>query len=126
MRVFFAILLCKATRLVLRLFHRGGTALPGKVAMKIYPQLLGVLSRDVKCVVVTGTNGKTTSARMIEQAYLNAGYNYFSNRSGANLMSGITAEFAIHASMFGRNASTPLLNVTRQRQSRFLSLCRLR
>ena len=102
MRVFLAILLCKVTRLILRMMHRGGTALPGKVAMKVCPQLLHVLAKDVKCVVVTGTNGKTTSSRMIEQAYSDAGYNYFSNRSGANLMSGITAEFAMHSSILGR------------------------
>ena len=34
MRLFFAILICKLTRLALRLAGRGGTALPGKLALR--------------------------------------------------------------------------------------------
>ena len=39
---------------------------------------------------------------MIEQAFADAGLNYFANRSGANLISGITAEFAMHSTLTGR------------------------
>ena len=101
-RTFFAVLLCKLTRGLLRLLRRGGTAFPGRVALKVYPQVLGVLSQGVRVILVTGTNGKTTSSRMIEQAFADAGLNYFANRSGANLISGITAEFAMHSTLTGR------------------------
>ena len=101
-RTFFAVLLCKLARALLRLLRRGGTAFPGRVALKVYPQVLGVLSRGVRVILVTGTNGKTTSSRMIEQAFADAGLNYFANRSGANLISGITAEFAMHSTLTGR------------------------
>ena len=100
-RTFFAVLLCKLARGLLRLLRRGGTAFPGRVALKVYPQVLGVLSRGVRVILVTGTNGKTTSSRMIEQAFADAGLNYFANRSGANLISGITAEFAMHSTLTG-------------------------
>lgn len=102
-RTFFAVLLCKLARGLLRLLRRGGTAFPGRVALKVYPQVLGVLSRGVRVILVTGTNGKTTSSRMIEQAFADAGLNYFANRSGANLISGITAEFAMHSTLTGRD-----------------------
>ena len=101
-QTFFAVLLCKLARGLLRLLRRGGTAFPGRVALKVYPQVLGVLSRGVRVILVTGTNGKTTSSRMIEQAFADAGLNYFANRSGANLISGITAEFAMHSTLTGR------------------------
>ena len=101
-RTFFAVLLCKLARGLLRLLRRGGTAFPGRVALKVYPQVLGVLSQGVRVILVTGTNGKTTSSRMIEQAFADAGLNYFANRSGANLISGITAEFAMHSTLTGR------------------------
>ena len=101
-RTFFAVLLCKLARGLLRLLRRGGTAFPGRVALKVYPQVLGVLSRGVRVILVTGTNGKTTSSRMIEQAFADAGLNYFANRSGANLISGITAEFAMHSTLTGK------------------------
>ena len=101
-RAVLAMLVCKALRLVSRILHRGGTAMPGRVALKIYPGLLALLAKDVKTVAVTGTNGKTTSSRMIEQAFLEQGRSYFANRSGANLISGITTEFVVNSSLNGR------------------------
>ena len=102
LRAILAILLCKALRLVSRLLHRGGTAMPGRWALKLCPNLLELLARDVKSVAITGTNGKTTSARMIEQAFSEKGLNYFANRSGANLISGITTEFVMNATLTGK------------------------
>ena len=60
-----AVLVCKASGAVLRRLGRGGTNLPGKLALKIDKNILGELSRGVKVTVVTGTNGKTTTSRMI-------------------------------------------------------------
>ena len=59
-------------------------------------------SRGVKVTVVTGTNGKTTTSRMIEQAFADAGLKYFSNKSGANLLTGIIAVFAQHSTLSGK------------------------
>lgn len=101
-KVFFAMLLCKALRLISRILHRGGTAMPGRFALKICPELLSVLARDVKVVAITGTNGKTTSSRMVEAAFAGENKNYFANRSGANLISGITTEFAMNSSLSGK------------------------
>ena len=67
MRLVFAILICKLTRLALRLAGRGGTALPGKLALRVCPDMLSKLSHGVTTVMVTGTNGKTTTCRMLEQ-----------------------------------------------------------
>lgn len=102
LRAFFAILLCKALRGISRLLHRGGTAMPGRYALKLCPDLLSILAKDVQVVAVTGTNGKTTSSRIIEQAFEAAGLSWFSNRSGANLISGITTEFVMNSSLSGR------------------------
>ena len=102
LRVFFAILLCKLLRLISRLLHRGGTAMPGRIALKFCPDLLVILSKEVRTIAVTGTNGKTTCSRMIEEALSAAGKDYFSNRSGANLLSGITTEFVMNASLTGK------------------------
>ena len=106
MRVFLAIAMCKLSRWLLRLIGRGGTNLPGKIAVRICPDLLRHISRGMKITVITGTNGKTTSARIVEQAHIDAGLSYFANRSGANLLTGITAEFAVNASLFGKPRRT--------------------
>lgn len=101
-RAIIAILLCKALRLLSRLLHRGGTAMPGRFALRVCPELLGLLAKDVKTVAITGTNGKTTSARMIEEAFSLRNMSYFANRSGANLISGITTEFVMNCSLGGK------------------------
>ena len=105
-KVPIAILAVRSVRLVARVLHKGGTAKPGEIALKICPDLLSHLSKGVKTVVITGTNGKTTTARMVEQVISDAGCDYIANRSGANLISGITTEFALKSTLFGRCKST--------------------
>ena len=102
LRAFLAICLCRLLRGFSRLVHRGGTAMPGRWALKVCPNLLTILAHEVKTVAITGTNGKTTTARMIEQGFEDAHLSYFANRSGANLISGITTEFVMNSTLFGK------------------------
>ncbi len=84
----------KATAALSRISGRGGgTTLPGDVARLIDPHVLRKLSRDLKfgSIVITGTNGKTTTARLISWLLEGAGHRVVSNRSGANLIFGVTA-----------------------------------
>ena len=101
-QVFLACLVSRMMRAALHLLGRGGTALPGKAALKICPSLLSALGRGVDTVIVTGTNGKTTTTGMLRHILDEAGTDYISNRSGANLTSGISAEFIANATIFGR------------------------
>ena len=101
-RVILAVAACKAVRIAARVLKKGGTAKPGEIALKICPDLLSVVSRGVETVVVTGTNGKTTTCRMLEQAFAEAGKPCVVNRSGANLMSGIVTEFVMDCTLTGR------------------------
>ena len=48
----------------------------------------------MRIIAVSGTNGKTTTCRMIAAGLEAAGVAYFVNRSGANLRAGVTAELA--------------------------------
>jgi UDP-N-acetylmuramyl tripeptide synthase len=84
----------KATAALSRLTRRGGgTTLPGDVARLIDPHVLRKLAADLKfgSIVITGTNGKTTTARLISWLLEGAGLRVVSNRSGANLIFGATA-----------------------------------
>lgn len=101
-KAFFAICLCRFLRFFSRVVHRGGTAMPGRWAVKVCPQLLSILARDVKIVAITGTNGKTSSSRMVEEAFAEQGFRAFANRSGANLMSGIVTEFVMNSTFGGK------------------------
>lgn len=102
LRVMLSVFACKFSRFAIRLLGRGGTDFPGRVALKLCPDVLGQLAKNVTTIIVTGTNGKTTTSRMIEQALADSGISYFANKSGANLLSGVTAEFAMHSSMTGK------------------------
>jgi UDP-N-acetylmuramyl tripeptide synthase len=102
-----AIFLCKFSRFAIRKLGRGGTDMPGRIALKVCPDLLGRLAKGVTTVIVTGTNGKTTTSRMIEQAMTDSGISFFANKSGANLLSGVTAEFAVHSGTFSGKCNYP-------------------
>lgn len=101
-KIFAAILTARITSFFLRLTGSGGTSLPGKAAMFFCKNLLSHLSKDVKTIVITGTNGKTTTARILAEILRVAGLSYFENKSGANLISGITAVFAANSTFSGK------------------------
>jgi UDP-N-acetylmuramyl tripeptide synthase len=95
----------KATGALSRVSRRGGgTTLPGDVARAIDPQILTRLSQDLihGSVVITGTNGKTTTARLITWLLEGAGHRVVSNRAGANLIFGATAAALNTAGLDGR------------------------
>src|SRR5258708_3137584 len=84
----------KATGALSRATRRGGgTTLPGDVARAIDPKILPKLAADLTqgSIVITGTNGKTTTARLISYLLEGAGHRVVSNRAGANLIFGATA-----------------------------------
>lgn len=69
--------------------------LPPRIALFFKRDILAKLSHGVKVIVITGTNGKTTSARIVEEGLKEAGKSYFINRSGARLITGITTSFIL-------------------------------
>lgn len=87
-----------------RLAGRGGTTLPGVVARKVAPDLLRSLSSQPQegVLAVTGTNGKTTTAKMLSSIYEAAGRKVAHNRAGANLITGLTTAFLQASTWSGR------------------------
>lgn len=77
-----------ATRLLGR---GGGTALPGLVAQTLYPGVLRDITRQLSAgsLMVSGTNGKTTTTRMLGSILDAAGLLPLHNRSGSNLERGL-------------------------------------
>lgn len=94
-RTFFSIYLGK---LLVRLtgLLGGGTNLPGEMALRFCPNILKILAADYRVIAVTGTNGKTTTAAMIQQILQQGGYTAINNSSGANLKAGLVSCFLRH------------------------------
>lgn len=104
-RSLLAIAAGKAAKLASRWLGRGGgTSLPGLVASRLEPALLARLAGRLEagCLVIAGTNGKTTTARLLADMLSRDGYRVLHNRSGANLISGMTTTFIDATTLAGR------------------------
>jgi UDP-N-acetylmuramyl tripeptide synthase len=80
-----------AGRLSRRLGRGGGTSLPGKMLLRMRPQALAELGRGLPggSTVISATNGKTTTSRLVASCARQAGWELIANTSGANLLSGV-------------------------------------
>lgn len=96
----------RTARLVSRLRGggSGGTALPGLVVEKTDPgflaRTLGQLPMGV--IVVSGTNGKTTTTKMVVQLLREQGLTVLTNRSGSNFVRGVLASLLTEVDAGGR------------------------
>lgn len=88
----YVTLLGKAVRRIAML-RGGGSALPGLFVEKIDPDFirrtLATLPQGV--VVISGTNGKTTTTKMVVELLQGQGLRVFTNRTGSNFTRGVAA-----------------------------------
>jgi lipid II isoglutaminyl synthase (glutamine-hydrolysing) len=86
---------------VSRLTGRGdGSVIGGVLGLRVEPDLLRLLAQDRQVVLVTGTNGKTTTTRLVSAALGALGQEVASNAFGANMEAGL-------ASALGRAQEAP-------------------
>jgi UDP-N-acetylmuramyl tripeptide synthase len=84
----------KAVAAASRAAGRGsGSVIGGRVALKLDPDLLARLAQNLDVTLVSATNGKTTTTRLIAEA-LGAAGEVVSNALGANMPAGITSALA--------------------------------
>ncbi|HUF52223.1 MAG TPA: MurT ligase domain-containing protein [Dehalococcoidia bacterium] len=105
MRLTAAIVSARAAAALSRGLRRGGgTALPGLVAERIDPDIIRTLASKLGhgSVLVTGTNGKTTTARLVRNVCEEAGLRVVANSEGSNMMRGVAAALAGAADWDGR------------------------
>lgn len=93
----------KLVRAVSRALHHGGSALPGKVVETLdsgfLARTLGSLPYGV--VLISGTNGKTTTTRMVASMLRDAGLRVFTNPTGSNFTRGVVASLVQEMPVFG-------------------------
>src|SRR5947209_11667149 len=79
-----------------RLGRGGGTASGGLAGLHVAPGMAADLVTTLGhgCILVTGTNGKTTTAHLLAEIARAAGWGIVANASGSNLMRGLAGSLA--------------------------------
>ena len=97
-------LIGKAVRGASRLLRHGGSAFPGKVVERIDPAFLArTLGRlPLGVVLVSGTNGKTTTTRMVASMLRDLGLKVFTNPTGSNFTRGVVSALLTEVTLGGR------------------------
>ncbi|KAF1084533.1 UDP-N-acetylmuramate--L-alanine ligase [Sporotomaculum syntrophicum] len=102
LQLIMALLVAKIAMYLSKLSGQGrGSSLPGMLALRIYPDLLKQYQGQPRkgVIMITGTNGKTTTSNMLSDILVYAGHRVVTNREGANLITGVATAF-IKASTF--------------------------
>ena len=94
----------KLVQKLVRLLGKGeGTALPGLLVEKFSPALFASYSKQIhKVILVTGTNGKTTTQKAITSILEHSGKKVLANSSGSNMRRGLLSLFVNKSSLSGK------------------------
>lgn len=97
-RLFRSFLKAKAIVFISKSLGQGrGTSLPGISIEKRYPEVLKELSQGFgEIILISGTNGKTTTRSLLTSIYEANGVQVCSNRGGANLIRGIASSLLLN------------------------------
>jgi len=79
-----------------------GSSLPGKIALKIYPNVLAHLQLPEHVIAVTGSNGKTSTAELIAHALKASGKSVGWNHEGSNQIEGVATLLLRVAALSGK------------------------
>jgi len=97
------IMLGKTIVIISRLFNFGhGSTWPGHFALNLKKNFIKdiiKLNPHLKIILIAGTNGKTTTGKLIKTILERGKYRVFQNESGANLLNGIASSMLLHSSI---------------------------
>ncbi len=79
-----------------------GSTWPGHIALKLNPSFIKDVLRNSKTriVIIAGTNGKTTTGRLIAEILKANNKSVFHNEAGANLLNGLASTLIKGSSLF--------------------------
>lgn len=86
--------------MILNKFVRKGTNFPGKIALKLNKNIIELVGKNYNIILITGTNGKTTTTNMIYNILRHDGKQVITNKTGANMLPGIVSCFIKNYSFF--------------------------
>lgn len=98
----FTTVLGKTVQQVARL-RGGGSALPGLFVEKIDPDFVARTLKNLPrgIAIISGTNGKTTTTKMVVELLEGQGLKVFTNRTGSNFTRGVAAALLGEVDVYG-------------------------
>ena len=118
MRKFLAIIVCKMARLVGAMLGKG-SSMPGKIALKICPDILKKVALPENIIAVTGSNGKTSTVEMIASVLKASGKSVTYNAEGSNQIEGVATMVLSACTLGGRLKSDVLLIESDERYAKY-------
>lgn len=98
------ILIGKLVSIVSKYLNIGsGSTWPGHIALSLdknfIKNILKTNDHRLKTILIAGTNGKTTTGKLIQNILEKSGKKVFQNEGGANLLNGIASSMLLHSSV---------------------------
>lgn len=118
MKKFIAILTCKLARFAGKLLGKG-SSMPGKIALRICPDILSRVALPKYIIAVTGSNGKTSTVEMIAHVMEEAGLSIAYNKEGSNQIEGVTTFILNNCTMGGRFKKDYILIESDERYAKY-------
>lgn len=100
---FLAIITSKLILKTSKFLFKGGSNFPGKIALFFDKHIISTVSKGYTTILVTGTNGKTTTTSMIYNILKESGKEVITNNTGANMNTGIVSSLISNYSFFRQN-----------------------
>ena len=119
-RFYLALYGAKLLSRTLTLMHRNGTHMPGVLALKLCPDFLNRMDKPETIIGITGTNGKTTTANMINDILADQGYKPVNNRSGSNILGGVVTTLISAVNLKGKTVNNLAVLELDDRSSRLI------
>ncbi len=99
---YLVLFVSKLVRFLLLKLGRNATNFPGELAIWLCRSFIGRMPKPEKVVCITGTNGKTTVANLVEDVLERTGADFYCNRNGSNVYSGVASLLISNSDWRGR------------------------
>ncbi len=101
-----------------KILHKG-SSLPGKIALKLDKNILKKLILPENIIMITGSNGKTSTTEMIYKVFKDNGYDVGCNREGSNQIEGVTTMILNSCTITGKVKKDVLIIESDERYTKY-------